>query len=122
MTALGYISAENPKVVYSALPKIADVADKGTVITKDNYVRVLINFCSVKEYASDAFTLLNEQLLKSPTNQLPMYAEMALPIINEKNKTVFIKTLASRLDDIEKDTKRKRVEKVIAKLSPKKKA
>ncbi len=46
-----------------------------------------------------------------------MYAEKAIPVINDKNKTLFIKTLASRLNDIEKDTKRKRVEKVIKKFS-----
>jgi hypothetical protein len=42
-----------------------------------------------------------------------------MPIINEKNKLLFIKTLSSRLDEIEKDTKRKRVEKVISKVKGK---
>ena len=46
-----------------------------------------------------------------------MYAENALPIINDKNKAAFIKTLNSRLPDIEKDTKRIRVEKVLKKLT-----
>ena len=46
-----------------------------------------------------------------------MYAENALPIINDKNKAIFIKTLNSSLSDIEKETKRIRVEKVIKKLS-----
>jgi hypothetical protein len=46
-----------------------------------------------------------------------MYAENALPIINAKNKTIFINTVTSRLPDIEKDSKRTRVEKVIKKLS-----
>lgn len=40
-----------------------------------------------------------------------------LRIINPSNQTQFIDTLASRLDEIEKETKRKRVEKVIQKLS-----
>jgi lipoate-protein ligase A len=60
---------------------------------------------------------LNERLTKSPTNQLPMYAENTLPVIDETNKAAFIKTLQSRLADIEKDTKRIRVEKVIKKLT-----
>jgi hypothetical protein len=46
-----------------------------------------------------------------------MYAEKAMPIINDKNKVVFIKTLTSRLDSVKKETKRKRVQKVIEKLS-----
>ena len=115
MIALDTITNEIPKTIYEALGKIIDVADKGSVITNDHCVGILIKLCGIKEYAEDTFSLLNERLKISPTNQLPMYAENALPIINEKNKTTFIKTLSSRLADIEKDTKRIRVEKVIKK-------
>ncbi len=117
MTAINTITLENPEIIYSALSKIIAAADKGSVITKDYGISILIKLCSIKQYSEDAFSLLNEQLLNSPTNQLPMYAEKAILIINEKNKTLFIKTLTSRLDDIEKETKRKRVEKVIKKIS-----
>ncbi len=116
MTALDTITSENPKIIYAALSKIIDVADKGSVITRDHGVSILIKLCAFKQYSADAFTLLIEQLKKCPTNQLPMYAENAMPVITDKNKALFIKTLSSRLDDIEKDTKRKRVEKVIKKL------
>ena len=117
MSALNRITLENPKAIYSMLGNIISAADKGSVITKDNAVAILIKLCSVKQYTDAAFSLLTEQLLNCPTNQLPMYAENAMPIINEKNKNIFIKTISSRLDEIEKDTKRKRVEKVIKKLS-----
>lgn len=116
MTAINTITLENPKVVYGSLTKIITAADKGSVITKDYGVNILIKLCSLKQYTDNTFSLLIEQLLSSPTNQLPMYAEKAMPIINDKNKTLFIKTLTSRLNDIEKDTKRKRVEKVIKKF------
>jgi hypothetical protein len=117
MTALDSITLENPKIIYSALAKIVAMTDTGSVITRDHAVSILIKLCSYREYASDAFPLLIGQLKKCPTNQLPMYAENAIPVITEKYKTVFIKTLTSRLDDIEKETKRTRVEKVIKKLS-----
>ena len=117
MTAINTIALVNPKPIYSAITKIIEVAEKGTVITKDHAVNILINLCSVKQYADNCFTVLIEQLLSSPPNQLPMYAEKVIPIINENNKKLFIKTLNSRLDDIEKDTKRNRVEKVIKKFS-----
>lgn len=117
MTAINTITLQDPKAIYTALPKIIKAADNGSVITKDQAVNILISLCSLKEYTNGAFTLLNEQLLDCPTNQLPMYAERALPVISEKNKAQFTKTLTSRLSDIEKDTKRKRVEKVIRKLS-----
>jgi hypothetical protein len=56
-------------------------------------------------------------LQSCPTNQLPMYAENAIPVITEKNNLLLIKTLTSRLDEIEMESKRKRVEKVIKKVS-----
>jgi hypothetical protein len=77
---------------------------------------ILVKLCAVKEYEAGAFSLLNERLKTCPTNQLPMYAENALVIITGKNKATFIDTLSSRLGEIEKDTKRSRVEKVINKL------
>jgi len=117
MTAINAITLENPKLIYASLARIIAVADQGSVITKDHAVNILIKLCSLKQYADDAFSLLVEQLLNSPTNQLPMYAEKAMPIINEKNKQLFVKTLSSRLNDIEKETKRKRVEKAIKKFS-----
>ena len=45
-----------------------------------------------------------------------MYAENSLAIINEENETLSLKTLNARLQEIEKDTKRKRIEKVIKKV------
>jgi uncharacterized protein (UPF0147 family) len=117
MTAINTITTHEPKLVYSALPKIIAAADNGSVITKDHAVNILIKLCTVKQYSADAFALLCEQLSVSATNQLPMYAERALPAINDKNKKQFIKVLSSRLADIEKDTKRLRVEKIIKKLS-----
>ena len=77
---------------------------------------ILIKLSSIAQFAENAFSLFNAQLVNSPTNQLPMYAENALPIINDKNKAVFIKTLTSRLDDFEKESQRKRIEKVLKKL------
>lgn len=119
MTALNTITNEKPDVVYKALPTIIAVADKGSVITNDHCVGILIKLAAVKKYAEDAFQLLLERLKICPTNQLPMYAENALPVINEKNNAVFIDTLTARLSEIEKETKRARVEKVIKKLQRK---
>lgn len=117
MIAINTITLENPKEIYNALPKIIRAAEKGSVITKDHAVNILIKLCSVKQYSKNAFSLLNEQILKSPVNQLPMYAERAMVIINDDNKNLFIKTLSSRLNYIEKESKRKRIEKVLKKLS-----
>jgi hypothetical protein len=116
MTAIDCITLDEPKTVYPVLKKLIDIADNGSVITRDHLVSILIKLASKKEYAEDAFSLLDEQLMICPTNQLPMYAENLMPIINDHNKRVFITTLSSRLPEIEKESKRKRVEKVIKKL------
>jgi len=115
MTALHQLTPLAPDRIYSVLPQLAQAADKGSVITRDHYVAILTQLCTVPAYAPDAFSLLNEQLLSCPANQLPMYAENALPVIHSLNKSVFIKTLSARLGDFEKESKRKRVEKVLKK-------
>jgi hypothetical protein len=117
MTALDYITPENPKLIYGVITKIVDIADKGSVITRDHCVGILTKLAGIKQYADNAFELLLEQMKICPSNQLPMYAENAIPVVNTKNKASFIKVLTLRLDDFEKETKRARTEKVIKKLN-----
>ena len=119
MHAINTITLENSKAIYKALPEIIDAANKGTVITKDHTVNILVKLSSIKQYADDVFSLLIEQIIVSPVNQLPSYAEKALPLVNENNKMFFLKTLTSRLGDIDTDTKLKRMEKIIRKLTGK---
>jgi hypothetical protein len=115
MTALGCIAREKPAEIFDSLGRIVEAAEKGSVITRDHCVNILISLSALDRYADKTFPLLLELLMSSPTNQLPMYAENALPIITARNKDRFIEVLAGRLDEIEQDSKRKRVEKVIAK-------
>lgn len=117
MTAIHAVTQENPAAIFDNLAKIIAVADKGSVITNDHCVGILIKLCGIPKYAKDSFSLLNERLLICPTNQLPMYAENALPIIQPEFKETFIQTLTKRLREIDKDSKRIRVEKVIKKLN-----
>ena len=117
MTALDLITLENADLVFNSLGKIIAIADKGSVITKDHCVGILIKLSSVEKYHLNAFSLFIELLQDCPSNQVPMYAEQAIPVIDSENKTKFIRTLNDRLPDIEKDAKKKRVEKVIRKIS-----
>ena len=116
MIALNTISKIKPKEIYENLIEILNATDKGSVITKDNGIGILINLGSKKEYAKDMFPLLIEQLRKSEAKQLPMYAERTLPIINETNKNEFICLLAERIKELEKESQKKRIEKVFKKL------
>ena len=116
MIALYTISTIKPKKVFENLSKILEAIDKGSVITKDYGVRILINLSAVSDIRNDAFALLMEQLKKCEPKQLPMYAEKCLPIINEENKDVFIEILNDRFDELIKDSQKKRIEKVLKKL------
>lgn len=117
MTATNTIVAEKPGEVFEYLPVLATAVEKGSVITRDNYVAILVKLYTVPKYADDAFALLKEQLLHCPANQLPMYAENAAPVINVRHKPAFISALQSRLDEFEKESKKKRVEKVLKKIA-----
>lgn len=116
MTAIGCITDARPGEVFSALPKIIDAADRGSVITRDHCVKILVKLTANPKFAPDAFRHLLKQLLTCPTNQLPMYAENVLPVIGVANRERFIKVLETRSNDIEKESGRKRVEGVIKKL------
>lgn len=117
MTALSTITMLNVDLMYQTLPRLSNFAEKGSVITRDKYVAILVKLAESKRYNDEVFALLNEQLLHCPANQLPMYAENSVSIVREKNKAEFAKTLTSRLGDFEKESKRKRVEKILKKLN-----
>ena len=116
MTALSALTASDPDAVYKALPKVIAAADKGSVITNDQCVAILIKLATIQKYSDAAFSLLLERLRTCSTNQLPMYAENAAPIVTSGQKAAFVQTLTDRLSEIEKESKRKRVEKVLKKM------
>ncbi|MDA4127465.1 MAG: hypothetical protein OK452_09760 [Thaumarchaeota archaeon] len=117
MTALDSITLEKPAAIGDNLAMIAEIANTGSVITRDHAVSILTKVASLRKYEAKALPLLIEQLENCPGNQLPMYAEGLPPIVNDGNRGVFMKTLGSRLGSLEKESKRKRVEKVMKQLS-----
>jgi hypothetical protein len=115
MTALGCIAREKPAEIFASLGEIIEAAEKGSVITRDHCVKILVSLSELDKYADKTFPLLLEQIMKSPANQFPMYAENALPAITAQNKSRFIDALTGRIENIERESGRKRVEKVIRK-------
>jgi hypothetical protein len=112
MSALDSISLSQPKEIYKHLSKILDVAAKGSVITRDHAVNILINLAKVKRYAKNAQTLLFAEMASCPVNQLPMYAERAATIVTKEMKLKFKEVLEMRIEDVEQESKRRRIEKV----------
>jgi hypothetical protein len=117
MMALNSISRIQPGSIFPLLTQILTCMDAGSVITKDHGIGVLINLVSFEEYPGMAFPLLMEQLKFCVSKQLPMYAERALFAINESRKKEFTDLLLLRLPEMESESQRKRIEKVVKKLN-----
>ncbi len=116
MTALSAMANEIPDLIYKNLAIIVAIADAGSVITKDHAVKILVTLSAHKKYKAIAMPLLLEQILSSPNNQLPSYAEQAQLVIRDAYKERFIQILKERLPEITPDSKKKRVEKVLRKF------
>lgn len=117
MSALKTISLIVPDQIFNNIISLENAVEQGSVITRDNFVAILSNLLDHQNYAEEAFNALIKQLSSCPTNQLPMYAEMLSTKIKAQSSIKVIETLSLRLDEIEKDSKRKRVEKVIKKIT-----
>jgi hypothetical protein len=57
-----------------------------------------------------------EQLKRCPIKQLPMYAEKSAIAVNSGNKTQFIQLLEDRMQEIEKDSQKTRISRVIKQI------
>src|SRR4030042_5302432 len=119
MTALDMITSINKKGIHELLPLIISAMDKGSVITIDHGMGILAKLASMNEYSETAFPLLIEQLKRCPSKQLPMYADKSLIAVNSDNKKQFIDLIQSRISEMEKDSQKERLNKVIKKLNNK---
>ena len=117
MTALDTIALKEPKGVHSMLSKILDAADNsGSVIARDHAVGILAKLATLKPYRRDCIALLLEQLMSCPDNQFPMYVEMCAPVIDAENKGRFRKIIEKRAAELERESAKKRVAKVLKRL------
>jgi hypothetical protein len=117
MTALSACAPLVAPKLYKVIARIVDIADKGSVITRDHAVNILVSLSAHKEYAPDTLPLLLEQILAAPVNQMPTYAEKTLTVVDAAHKQQLLDVIRTRLPDIEGEAKLKRLEKVIRKLS-----
>jgi hypothetical protein len=117
MTALDTIALEKPKAVQGMLAKILKVADtSGSVIARDHAVGILAKLATLKAYERDCVALLFEQLMSCPNNQFPMYVEMSAPVIDADNRKRFQQILETRLTNLDRESQKKRVTRVLKKL------
>jgi len=119
MIALDTITLINPKGVYDLLPMIISTIDNGSVISIDHGVGILAQLSSISDYTETTFPLLIEQLKRCPSKQLPMYSEKSVFAINSVNQNQFVDLIQSRISEMDKDSQKQRLNKVIAKFKKK---
>ncbi|MDX5349064.1 MAG: hypothetical protein LPK19_17680, partial [Hymenobacteraceae bacterium] len=113
MCALDMIALVKPTELYDALPLIMDTAEKGTVITNDRTVKLLVKLAKHPQYQEAALMLLLEQVQRAPVNQLPTYAEATASVMLPEIKEQFINIVQQKLQEVEYEAKRKRLEKIL---------
>lgn len=116
LTALAHIATVEPDIVAASLDDILTAADAGSVIAKDQAVQILIVLKKHPQTESVAASLLLDRLEAAATNQFPMYAERIAPVMEANEYPRFRTILTRRLDASMPESKRRRIEKVLAKL------
>jgi hypothetical protein len=113
MIALTTIADIKHREIFDSLDVIMQTVDKGSVITIDCGVMILAALNKHKAYFGTTNPLLMEQLVKCPIKQLPMYAERSLICITDRNRDEFRNLIENRLNECERDSQKKRLQKVL---------
>ncbi len=116
MTALHSIAKEYPNLIYPHLETLHHKAMEGSVITRDNFIAIINLLIKEKEYHALAYHYLQIHLQSCPSNQLPMYAEWVQNNIHKDYIENIRQILEARIFELEKESKKKRLLKVINKI------
>jgi len=116
MTVLSAVAPIRGELLFERLDMIADAAVKGSVITMDHCINILVSLSNRKDYQPVTFPVLLSLLQSAPDNQAPSYAEKILPVINAAFKEPFIRILEEKEKIISPESKKKRIAKVLQKL------
>ncbi|WP_436514947.1 hypothetical protein [Ekhidna sp. To15] len=111
MIALAHVAQLQKEKLFEALPQIIDAMDIGTVVTRDHGYRIMITLYQDSRFQADVFLLIQEQLMKAPSNQLGQYAERLIEVVNDSNINSLIETLEERRNDISNEHHIKRLNK-----------
>jgi hypothetical protein len=113
MIALSTVADLKADVVFPHVEEIERVMDQGSVITKDNGVKVLALVASKNAaYSKTVFPYLLHHLETCRPKDVPQHAEKAAVAVNARNKPKFVAVLEKRLVDLSA-SQAARVKKVI---------
>jgi hypothetical protein len=101
MSAIDTVAERRAATLVAELPAIIAAADKGSVIAKDHCNSILVKLAR----------------RNAAPNQFPTYAEAIAPVLTPEAKPGFLAVLKGRVGSMLQESKRKRVEKLLAKLN-----
>jgi hypothetical protein len=101
MLALSTIAGIKAEELYQHYEEITRVMEQGSVITRDNGVKILATIASRKdEYRERIFPYLLKHLETCRPKDVPQHAESTVVAVNAANKNEFIKVLDKRMADM----------------------
>lgn len=107
-----------PEMAYRHLGLFAQIADGDSVIARDQYVKILTKLAKHTAYKETCITLLLDEVLKAPVNQLPSYAKSAASVIDQEHAGSLIDLISSRLPDVaDYPPKTKKLQQLIRQLN-----
>jgi len=113
MIALSTVADLQADAIYPRVEDVQHVMDQGSVITKDNGVKVLALVASKNAvYSKKIFPYLLQHLETCRPKDVPQHAEKIAVAVNARNKQAFITVLQKRLVDMT-STQAARLKKVI---------
>ena len=113
MINIALIADRKPDQIISRLDEIFKVIDKGSVITRDNGIKVLVRVAAAKpEYDVRIFPYLIDQLNGCRPKSLPQYAESISIAVRPDSQHQYLSVLFSRLNELS-TAQEKRVKKII---------
>ncbi|MEQ8239265.1 MAG: hypothetical protein RIA69_08620 [Cyclobacteriaceae bacterium] len=115
MCVLSHISPFRQKETYQVLPSILHIMDHAGVIQRDKGITILLAL--YKNYTDEVGSLLLDQILSCPPNQVGQYAEKWMSMISEEEKPGLISALEQRLAEFDHPSHIKRTTKNLKKLN-----
>jgi len=113
MLALSTIASLKASAIFPHVEEIEKVMENGSVITRDNGVKIMAIVASQNEvYRTEIFPHLLNHLTTCRPKDVPQHSEKTLVAVNAANKGEFIAVLEKRMEDLQ-GTQVTRVKKVI---------
>ncbi|XOV93136.1 MAG: hypothetical protein ACFHWX_00205 [Bacteroidota bacterium] len=117
MCVMAQIAPYHRSGVFDDLPTIIKIMDEGSVITRDHGINILVDLYHNGIQKDFITPLLEEQIIRAPDNQLGQYAEKWMKVIQTEDIGKLLGILEERFPDLVNEAHRKRVERIMKKLT-----